>query len=224
MFHPRGRRRDELDPQLVRRGGHDLQGRFGLRHQPVDDPLLEGASEVGWHRIRPRLLHAWCRCFRRNDQVGWRHSSCRQDGRAERRPPRRQRLHLVQGARGAEGACTRARPASTWTSTARTSHSIQYQNANNSVRVTDEFMQAVVEDNDVGPQGRDERRDDRDGQGSEPCSARSRKPHGSVPTPACSTTRRSRLAHVPELGPDQRLQPVLASTCTSTTPPATWHR
>src|SRR5205814_7147811 len=28
------------------------------------------------------------------------------------------------------------------------SHSIQYQNANNSVRVTDEFMQAVVEDKD----------------------------------------------------------------------------
>ncbi len=30
----------------------------------------------------------------------------------------------------------------------RDSHSIQYQNANNSVRVTDEFMQAVVEDRD----------------------------------------------------------------------------
>ncbi len=28
------------------------------------------------------------------------------------------------------------------------SHSIQYQNANNSVRVTDEFMQAVVDDDD----------------------------------------------------------------------------
>src|SRR6476469_6228723 len=30
----------------------------------------------------------------------------------------------------------------------RDSHSIQYQNANNSVRVTDEFMQAVVDDAD----------------------------------------------------------------------------
>ena len=28
------------------------------------------------------------------------------------------------------------------------SHSIQYQNANNSVRVTDEFMQAVLDDED----------------------------------------------------------------------------
>ena len=30
----------------------------------------------------------------------------------------------------------------------RDSYSIQYQNANNSVRVTDEFMQAVVDDKD----------------------------------------------------------------------------
>jgi ribonucleoside-diphosphate reductase alpha chain len=30
----------------------------------------------------------------------------------------------------------------------RDSYSIQYQNANNSVRVTDEFMQAVLEDRD----------------------------------------------------------------------------
>ena len=41
-----------------------------------------------------------------------------------------------------------ATPASTWTSTASDSHSIQYQNANNSVRVTDDFMQAVVDDRD----------------------------------------------------------------------------
>ena len=32
------------------------------------------------------------------------------------------------------------------------------------------------------------------------------------------------VAHVPELGPDQRVQPVLASTCTSTTRPATSRR
>ena len=41
-----------------------------------------------------------------------------------------------------------ATPGSTWTSTARTAHSIQYQNANNSVRVTDEFMRAFEQDQD----------------------------------------------------------------------------
>jgi ribonucleoside-diphosphate reductase alpha chain len=40
LLHPLGRRHDGLDPQLVRRGGHDLQGRLGRRHQPVEDPLL----------------------------------------------------------------------------------------------------------------------------------------------------------------------------------------
>ena len=39
-------------------------------------------------------------------------------------------------------------------------HSIQYQNANNSVRVTDEFMQAVVDDDDWDAQGRHHRRAD----------------------------------------------------------------
>ena len=148
VLHPLGRGRDEVDPQLVRRRGNDLQGRLRLRHQPVDDPLLEGASEVRWNRVGSGLVHARRRRFRRNDQVGWRHTACRQDGRAQRRPPGRQGLHLVQGARGAEGTGSRARPASTWTSTARTSHSIQYQNANNSVRVTDEFMQAALDDKD----------------------------------------------------------------------------
>ena len=31
LLHPRRRRHDGLDPQLVRRGGHDLQGRVGRR-------------------------------------------------------------------------------------------------------------------------------------------------------------------------------------------------
>ena len=35
LLHPRGRRPHELHPQLVRRGGHHLQGRVGLRDQPL---------------------------------------------------------------------------------------------------------------------------------------------------------------------------------------------
>ncbi len=37
------------------------------------------------------------------------------------------------------------------------SHSIQYQNANNSVRVTDDFMQAVLEDQRLAAEGRQDR-------------------------------------------------------------------
>ena len=45
-------------------------------------------------------------------------------------------------------------PASTWTSAASTSPRVQYQNANNSVRVTDEFMRAVEDGTTFGLRGR----------------------------------------------------------------------
>ena len=35
VLHPRGRRHDGRHPQLVPRGGHDLQGRLRLGHQPL---------------------------------------------------------------------------------------------------------------------------------------------------------------------------------------------
>jgi ribonucleoside-diphosphate reductase alpha chain len=86
--------------------------------------------------------------------------------------------------------------------------SIFFQNANNSVRVTDEFMRAF------------ERRSRR-ARRARSCT-RSPKPPGSAATPACSTTppstsgtrRRTRRASTP---------PIPArSTCSSTTRPATW--
>ena len=41
------RRHDGLDPQLVRRGGHDLQGRLGRRHQPLPHPLVASSCLKG---------------------------------------------------------------------------------------------------------------------------------------------------------------------------------
>ena len=93
--------------------------------------------------------------------------------------------------RGAQGPRPRATPASTWTSTASDSHSIQYQNANNSVRVTDEFMQAVVDDADWHLRAVTDRRDRQDGQGPRPHAPDLRRRRGSAPTPACSSTPRS---------------------------------
>ena len=89
-------------------------------------------------------------------------------------------------------------------------HSIQYQNANNSVRVTDEFMEAVERRRRLGAHRADRRR------------ARSKTLHGAR---ADAPDRRRRLAlrrsrrpvrhddqplaHLPGVGADQRVEPVL---------------
>ncbi len=64
------RRHHGLDPQLVRRGRHDLQGRFRIGHQPLEDPLLQGAPARWRHRVGSRELHAGCRCVGGHHQVG----------------------------------------------------------------------------------------------------------------------------------------------------------
>ena len=59
-------------------------------------------------------------------------------------PPRDRRLHQLEGARGEEGARADRRAATRPTSTARPTTPSAGQNSNNSVRVTDDFMQAVA--------------------------------------------------------------------------------
>ena len=103
VLHPVGRRRDELDPQLVPGGGDHLQGRLRRGGQPVADPFVEGADDRRWHRFRTRELHARCRRIGRNDQVGWEDPPRRQDGHPRCRPPGHRGVHLVQGDRGAQG-------------------------------------------------------------------------------------------------------------------------
>ena len=221
LLHPRGRRHDGLDPQLVPGGGDHLQGRLRRRRQPVPHPLVGRAAQGRRHRIGSGQLHAGRRRVGRHDQVGRQDPPRREDGHPQRRPPRRRGLHLVQGGRGAQGAGARATPASTWTSTARDSHSIQYQNANNSVRVTDEFMQAVVDDADW------HLRAVTTGETVKTVRARDlmrqiARPRGSAPIPACSSTPRS-TAGTPRPTPVASTAATrAASTCTSTTRRATW--
>ena len=105
------------------------------------------APEGRRHRQRPGELHARRRRVGGHDQERRQDPPRRQDGHPQRRPPRRRGVHLVQGHRGAQGARAARRRLRHGPRRQRL-HSIQYQNANNSVRVTDEFMQAVIDDAD----------------------------------------------------------------------------
>ena len=218
------RRHDGVDPRLDHQGGHDLPRRLRLGHQPLEHPRLEGAALQGRPRLRPGLVHARRRRLGRHDQVGRQDAPRGQDGRARRRPPGHRGVHLVQGARGGEGA--RARDAGFDMSLDGEGFtSIQYQNANNSVRVTDEFMERVEQ-----RRGLAARRRASTGEPVETFDARDLLRPDRRGRLALRRSGRpvrhddQRLAHLPELGPDQRVEPVLASTCTSTTRPATSRR
>ena len=97
--------------------------------------------------------------------------------------------------------------------------SIQYQNANNSIRVTDAFMEAVEANDDWNLTART------DGSVIQTLPARGSCTRPPRPRGAARPGRPVRhhhqlVAHAPEHGADQRLQPVLG-TCPSTTAPAT---
>ena len=102
LLHPRGRRLDGLDPQLVQGGGLHLQGRLRRRPQPLPHPVLQGAAVLGRYGERPGLLHARRRRVRGHHQVRWRHAARGEDGRPRRRPPRHRGVRRDQGARGGQ--------------------------------------------------------------------------------------------------------------------------
>ena len=104
VLHPLDRRLDELDPRLDQARGHHLPRRLGLRRQPLQAALVEGAAVEGRIRLRPGVVHARRRRVCRDDQVGRQDASRGEDGRPRRRPSRHRRVHLVQGPRGGEGA------------------------------------------------------------------------------------------------------------------------
>ncbi len=99
--------------------------------------------------------------------------------------------------------------------------SIQYQNANNSVRVTDEFMRAVIDDADWELTARTD--------GSVVKTVRARDLMHQIAEAAwkCADpgmhydTTMNDWHTCPAIGPDQRLATRARSTCTSTTRPAT---
>ena len=155
-----------LDPQLVRRGGHDLQGRLRLRRQPLEHPVAhESCSQGGGTASGPVSFMRGADASAGTIKSGGKTRRAAKMVILDADHPDIQRVHLVQGQGGAQGTGAWRRLASTWTSTASDSHSIQYQNANNSVRVTDEFMQAVLDDERLGPRRPGPGEVDRDGEG-----------------------------------------------------------
>ena len=102
------------------------------------------------------------------------------------------------------------------------SFSIQYQNANNSVRVTDEFMQAVIDDADWDFKAVIDGTAGAHRACPRPVARHRHRPRGSAPTRACSSTPRS-TSGTPRTPRAASTAPTrAASTCTSTTRPATW--
>ena len=102
------------------------------------------------------------------------------------------------------------------------SHSIQYQNANNSVRVTDEFMQAVDRRRRLEPPRRHDRRGHAHHEGPRPVPPD--RPGGvGVRRPRHAVRHHDQpVAHRREHRAHQRRATRAASTCTSTTRRATW--
>ena len=106
------------------------------------EKMTGGGTAVG-----PGQLHEGLRRVRRRGEERRQDATRGQDGHPRRRPSRRPRLHRLEAQRGEEGLGPHRaglRPGFT----GEAYGSVFFQNANHSVRVTDDFMQAVVDDQD----------------------------------------------------------------------------
>ena len=220
VLHPLDRGLDGGHPRLDPPRGRHLPRRLGLGRQPLAAALLQGAALEGRLRLRAGLVHARRRRVRRHDQVGRQDAARGEDGRARRRPPRRRGVHLVQGARGGEGARPRA------------------GGLRHVARLGRLGLDPVPEREQLGARhrrvhggGRGRRRVEPDRAhrrhrrrhrpGARRCCTRWPRPRGSAPTRACSTTRRSTRGTRCRTPAGSTRRTRARSTCRSTTRRAT---
>ena len=115
---------------------------------PTSPPIRssQGAARGRRHRLRPGLLHEGLRRLRRRHQERRQDPPRGEDGHPQRRPPGHRWSSSAARSTRRRRPGRSSTPATTAASTARPTRSIFFQNSNNSVRVTDEFMKAVVDD------------------------------------------------------------------------------
>ena len=184
-------------------------------------PLLGRAAQGRRHRLGPGQLHARRRRLRRHHQVRRQDPPRRQDGHPQRRPPRRRGVHLGQGPRGEEdpgprGGRLRHEPR-------RQGHGVGPVPERQQLRPGHRRVHAGRgRRRRLAPAGRHRRRDRAARSRRATSCARSPRPPGSAPTRACSSTPRSTTGTPPPTPGGSTARTRAASTCTSTTRPATW--
>ena len=200
---------DGVDPRLEHQGGEDLPRRLRVGHQPVEDPRLDGAAGQGRHRVRARSAS----CAAPTPGPG----TIKSGGKTRRaakmvvldvdHPDIREFIWCK--AKEEDKAAALRDAGFDMSIDGEGFFSIQYQNANNSVRVTDEFMRAVENDEDWHLIARDDRRADRRADPGARADARDRRGGLALRRPGRAVRHDDQpVAHVPGVGPDQRLEPV----------------
>ena len=189
--------------------GAPLQVRLGHRLELQRHPRQAGEALGRRHVVGPHVVPRGVRPRGGRDQERRHDAARRQDGLPRHGPPGDRRLHQLEGARGEEGARAHRRRAISSDFNGEAYHTISGQNSNNSVRVTDEFMRAVDGGRQVADALSHDRRGLRDARREGPLAPGRRRRVGLRRPRRAVRLDHQPLAHLPEHGAHQRVEPVL---------------